>query len=214
MLAPAGAERKNMPNILAEQYAGVLAHLEREIAEIEQKLSSLQAEMIQVQANRNGLLKLVAELEKRRDLAVLAPPPSVSGFVIRQTSPAPPAELGPFSNLSMRWAILQLLGEFSPDIPLINEDIANRLRDGGFNTGTPLKFRANVNSVLSRMAAQNEVTKSGEAGYILTAFGRAEWLGIKKSEKFTSRHNAGPSNMFSEEDSEAEGTNPVPGADL
>ncbi len=31
----------------------------------------------------------------------------------------------------MRWAILQLLGEFAPDIPLLNEEIANRLRDGG-----------------------------------------------------------------------------------
>ncbi len=80
-----GAERKNMTNLLAEQYAGVLAHLDREMSQAEQKLAGLQAEMIQVQADRNALLKLVAELEKRRDLAVLAQPLAVSGFIVRQS---------------------------------------------------------------------------------------------------------------------------------
>lgn len=203
-----------MSSNLVEHFAYVLKHLEREIAEVEQKLNGLQAEMIQVQADRNALLKLVAELEKRRDLAVLAPPPTVSGFIVRQTPTVAPAEPGHFSNLSMRWAILRLLGEFSPGIPLINEDIANRLRDGGFNNGTPLKFRANVNSVLSRMATNKEVEKV-DAGYVLTSWGRTEWDGIRKGEKFASRHNDGPNtNMFPEEDSEAEGTNEIPEADF
>jgi hypothetical protein len=189
-------EVRPMSSSVRDQFAGVLEHLERNMADAELKCTSCQELLLQAQAEKSRLAGLIDGLKKQMESISDDPAPQiVSKIRVRQHLIGP----GTFAHLSMRWAICFLLGDIVAT-PLSNEDIAVRLKTGGFNSPNPVKFRANVNAVLSRMAAQGELVRE-DKGYCLSPTGQSFWQSIKHSEKFI-RRNDSPNTMFSDSEGE------------
>ncbi len=182
-----------MPSLVHEQYAAVLKDLERERAETEQKFLVVQEEFGRLHARRVALQELIKALEQR--MKAIAPSREIVA-PSKTDSASEPSEIvnAPFAHLSMRWAILYLLGEYASE-ELPNQDIAHLLKDGGFNTGSAEKFRANLNAVLSRMAGHGELEKT-ELGYRLSGTGKALWQSVKINAKFNARHLLSSRSIF------------------
>jgi len=76
-----------------------------------------------------------------------------------------------FATMSMRWAILHVLGETQG--AMASSDIADALRAGGANSNA-VSFNSNVSAVLSKM-------KSGKGEVSLTESGKWEMTDIGRS---------------------------------
>lgn len=82
-----------------------------------------------------------------------------------------PAAGQKYTTISMRWAILHILGEFHD--PMTSADIAEALKAGGANSRGK-NFNSNVSAVLSNMkSAREEVTLSKSGKWAITETGRS-----------------------------------------
>ena len=88
-----------------------------------------------------------------------------------------------YSNMSVRWAVLNLLSEDATG-PLATPEIARRLEEGGITT-KGARFSSIVSAVISTMKAKGEV--EGEGTYQLTQMGREAWQHIKITPRYMNR---------------------------
>ncbi len=82
---------------------------------------------------------------------------------------------GSLAAMSMRWAILTVVGK-SPDVAMSVSDIIEALKDGGFPTSD--KLRANAGAVLSRMVGRGELANNGNS-YAITLNGQTALKAIQ-----------------------------------
>jgi hypothetical protein len=92
-----------------------------------------------------------------------------------------------FLGISVRWAILWLLGDIA-DKPLTTAQIADELRIGGI-TSTASKFNSNVSAVLSVAKNKGEVRQLDDSTWELTDVGRSAWNHIKATRNLGSHKN-------------------------
>jgi len=98
---------------------------------------------------------------------------------------------GRYAGISVRWAVLSLLGEDSHG-PLPTAKIAEALKAGGI-TSDSLNFTSNVSAVLSVMTNKRNEVESTESGYQLTDIGRSAWTAIKHTSQYLNRRAASAS---------------------
>lgn len=151
---------------MREHYDAVMRDLEDRIAKREQEIRGYRETL-------SNIKKLVSE-----QVNLFAETPNVS-------TPAVAVSSGRYAGMSVRWAILCLLGEDHPG-PLATSDIAAILQQGGMTTRGG-SFSSNVSAVLSVMRKdRNEVEVTGE-GYRLTENGHHAWDAIKLTTQFRNR---------------------------
>lgn len=92
---------------------------------------------------------------------------------------------GKYSDMSVRWAILNLLAEDAV-APMPTSDIAEALQQGGISSRGK-SFNSNVSAVLSQMTREREETEQIGSGYRISEHGRAVWEGIKNTEQYRTR---------------------------
>lgn len=92
---------------------------------------------------------------------------------------------GKYSNMSVRWAILNLLAEDAV-APMPTSEIAEALQKGGISSRGK-SFSSNVSAVLSQMTKEREETEQVGSGYCISEHGREVWEGIKNTEQYQNR---------------------------
>ena len=107
--------------------------------------------------------------------------------------PAPgndePVVLGEYSDMSVRWAILKLLGEDTHN-PMATGDVATALEKGGVTTRGQ-RFASIVSAVLSDMKNKKQEVETADDGmYRLSENGRQAWEAIKNSVRYQDRPSA------------------------
>lgn len=102
--------------------------------------------------------------------------------------PQAPITEARFEGISVRWAILSLMTDHTPDgDSLTPAQMSEALVAGGVRSGG-VNFAANVSAVVSAMKAKNELEPTGEGGtYRVTAHGRDVWQTIKVSRMYRNR---------------------------
>ena len=94
--------------------------------------------------------------------------------------------LGKYSNMSVRWAILKLLGEDTHN-PMATGDVATELEKGGVTTRGQ-RFASIVSAVLSDMKNKKEEVETTDDGmYRLSENGRQVWEAVKNSARYLNR---------------------------
>ena len=127
-----------------------------------------------------------------RQIEAISRLPDVDGGAAGDFAQPPHAEgpLGPFSGMSVRWAILKLLAE-DGGTPMATGDIAKKLEEGGVKSKGQ-RFASIVSAVLSDMRNnKGEVETVADGLYLLTQKGHEVWDTIKKSARY--RHPASAS---------------------
>ncbi|MEK7994252.1 MAG: hypothetical protein AAB403_10650 [Planctomycetota bacterium] len=143
---------------MKEHYAAVLRDLEVRRAQCQRELTELE--------------QIIGGIRKQ-----LSVPISVGSSL--------PNVAGKFANMSVRWAILNLLAEEST-APMTTPAVADALRLGGISSDGK-NFNSNVSAVLSTMANERKEVESTEHGYVITQHGRQVWESIKASPKWQNR---------------------------
>jgi hypothetical protein len=105
-----------------------------------------------------------------------------------QSQPRVVTSQGKYAGISVRWAILNLLGEDSNGA-LSTAKIAETLKIGGI-TSNSQSFTSNVSAVVSDMTNKRSELESTESGYRLTERGRAAWEAIKHTPQYINRSSA------------------------
>lgn len=95
------------------------------------------------------------------------------------------SQIGDYSHMTLQWAILWHLAEFT-DKPMHTTKIADTILLGGYETVTK-DFNQAVSSYICNMRKNGEITGNKSDGYIITDKGRKIWTAIKNSEKFIRR---------------------------
>ena len=93
-----------------------------------------------------------------------------------------------YTGISVRWAILNLLGEDAHG-PMSSAQIADTLKNGGIISNGQ-NFTSNVSAVISDMTNKRSELESTDSGYRLSENGRAAWNAIKHSAKYINRSSA------------------------
>lgn len=104
-------------------------------------------------------------------------------------APAPPpvADNARFENISVRWGILSLMTDYTPNgDSLTPGEMAEALIAGGVRSGG-VNFAANVSAVVSSMKNRNELEPTGEGKYRITPHGRDVWQTVKVSRRYRGR---------------------------
>ena len=92
---------------------------------------------------------------------------------------------GKYSNMSVRWAILNLLAEDAA-APMPTSEVAEALQEGGISSRGK-NFSSNVSAVLSQMTRERNETEQVGGGYRISEHGREVWEGIKNTEQYQTR---------------------------
>jgi hypothetical protein len=92
---------------------------------------------------------------------------------------------GSYAGMSVRWGILNLLGEHSNGA-LPTARIADALKTGGI-TSSGQNFNSNVSAVISDMTNKRLELESTESGYRLTDNGKSAWAAIKRTPQYVNR---------------------------
>jgi hypothetical protein len=154
-----------MENMI-EHYNAVMRDLEQRIARCEQEMRGYKDTLSQIRKLASAQANLFA-------------PSPASGV------PAVAVSSGRYAGMSVRWAILCLLGEDHSD-PLATSQIADILTQGGMTTKGE-SFPSNVSAVLSVMKRDRNEVELVEGGYRLTANGQAAWHSIKLTPQYQNR---------------------------
>jgi hypothetical protein len=167
---------------IGESYEQVLNDLETRHRRCSEELKMLDG-MI------SNLRQFIAP--QRLPLATPSPQPQlrqvpVGGSAPPRIGPASgPPKQGKYSHMSVRWAILYLLAEHSPE-PMGRTEIAEALRAEGI-TSNAQSFASNVSAVLSVMAKERAEVEQVETGFQITPHGREVWENIKHTPQWMSR---------------------------
>ena len=139
---------------------------------------------------RHRRSSLVRELEEiDASINVLQRQGNVSGSNASESGHSlsyslPPTKNQPnYSHMSVRWAILWLLSDLSPQARKTG-DIARALRDGGYPTTMGDRFSNSVSAVLSAMKVKGEVETVEDGAYRITQTGREVWDHISTTDRF------------------------------
>jgi hypothetical protein len=170
---------------LHAHYEAVLLAEKREREQLCLELRRLNAQLKQKDALIAALAaSLVADDAASRALSKPLPFPQPVGLGAAEPPPADPAR---FENISVRWAILSLMTDYTPDAELRTPtEMAEALIAGGVRTGGA-NFAANVAAVVSTMKARNELESPGDGKYGLTPHGKDVWQTIKLSSRYQNR---------------------------
>jgi hypothetical protein len=155
---------------MAIDFRDVLRELEQEKIK---KEADFKREMEGIEETISGLRKML--MSKSQPALFKVTPQHVAAI---------PA--GKYSNMSVRWAILNLLAEDAVG-PMPTGKIAEALNAGGLNSKSGKNFPSNVSAILSVMANTREEVESTENGYRLTPNGRAAWEGVKHTPQYANR---------------------------
>lgn len=125
----------------------------------------------------------IASLERLANLGTHRPPsppatvaqPAIQHGADEQTE-------GNYARISVRWAVLWHLTEFSAR-PEKTGEITDALTRGGYVSQAG-KFGNFVSAVLSTMKAKGEVQTTEDGGFFVTDSGRQTWRAIKQGVKF------------------------------
>jgi hypothetical protein len=140
--------------------------------------------------------KIARELEFKREMEGIEE--TISGLRKMLASKSQPAlfavtpqhvaaiPAGKYSNMSVRWAILNLLAEDAVG-PMPTGKIAEALNAGGLNSKTGKNFSSNVSAILSVMSNTRGEVESTETGFRLTPNGRAAWEAVKHTPQYANR---------------------------
>lgn len=98
-----------------------------------------------------------------------------------------------FAGISVRWAILSLMGDHTPASDALGTaEMADALIAGGVRSGGQ-NFAANVSAVVSDMVNnRQELESAGEGKYRINQHGREVWQGIKASRQYRNRRFGWP----------------------
>jgi hypothetical protein len=149
-------------------YRELLAHFEEQRARRQQEFKM---EMEGLEETISGLKKMLGNQQS----TLFRPQPQI---VTNQRE-------GRYAGISVRWAILNLLGEDAVG-PLPTSKIAEALTTGGI-TSTSQNFTSNVSAVVSDMTNKRRELESTDGGYRLTDNGRAAWDAIKRTPQYLNR---------------------------
>lgn len=135
------------------------------LRDLEKSRQTLGADMARLQKQLNDLDQLMAALKQRMTLSSES---DVDSSTENNAAPTTHITKTPaFVGMSMRWAILRLLGNHDTPIPV--GQVADTLREGGFPN--PEKIRGNAAAVLSRLVSLGEAENAGNR-YTITDRGR------------------------------------------
>jgi hypothetical protein len=135
---------------------------------------------------------------KKLDSAIGALSATMTAAALIAPAPPPPPIAKPsdwkqrFSNMSVRWAVLNLFAEHSglgssSNQPMTSAEVSAALLDGG----NVKALRPTVSAVISDMVNQRkELTADEGGGYALTDNGRAAWSAIAHSSRYLNRDSS------------------------
>jgi hypothetical protein len=154
-------------------YAAVLADLRERKARLEEALKQLDAGINAIQQVGTNATVFIDSFTG----------PSTAVHIPIAPSPVR-AEHARFANISVRWAVLWHLAEFSQGFEKTGE-IAKALLAGGYQSEAA-RFPNLVSAVLSGMKSKvpAEVETNDDGGYRLTGDGRRTWELIRQGAKF------------------------------
>lgn len=144
-----------------EHYLLVLNDLEEQRKSLKQEFSRIERECDEIE-------QLIAGIKKR---VPVAPIKEAQLALMPQSRPS---VIPLLTGMSIRWAILTVLGNYAEDSMSVGE-IVLALGKGGLGGE---KLRSNVSAVLSRMVSVNEVVNSGNS-YKVTERGKGALAAIQ-----------------------------------
>ena len=157
---------------MIEHYNAVMRDLEQRISRSEQEIRGYKDTLSQIRKLASAQANLFA-------------PAPASGV------PAVAVSSSRYAGMSVRWAILCLLGEDHTG-PLATAQVADILTQGGMTTKGE-SFTSNVSAVLSVMRRDRNEIEQVEGGYQLTANGQAAWHAVKLTPQYQNRLSEGAS---------------------
>lgn len=152
-------------------------HYRAVLRDLEQRQLACQKELAELEQTISAIRNLLPSAQPQLDLAAN-----------RMMRSAQDNASGKYANMSVRWAVLNLLAENAPG-PMPTSEIASSLLKGGIRSSSR-NFNSNVSAVLSTMANTREEVETVEGNYKITEHGREVWNAIKLSEPYRTRNHS------------------------
>ena len=152
-------------------------------------LEHYRAVLDDLQKRRDALAEELEQLDSsiaiiRRQAQSAPTQLSLSATVPSVSLTSSPTMLTPnYSNMSVRWATLWYLSD-NASRAFKTSEVAQAMRQGGYQTTMGDRFGNSVSAVLSSMRAKGEVEAVEDGAYRITEIGRSAWDHIRKTDRF------------------------------